>query len=111
MKLLAAVVVLLAVAGTSLAETPNPAPEQQQVLAQFSVGTGTTMVGFKITQQAGSAGDEPADAPGRVCLKLPFNCAFVMEKAAADGSGIVVRPQIGPIAFEVAVGRVRPSGS
>jgi hypothetical protein len=34
-----------------------------------------------------------------------------MESASADGSSVVVRPQIGPITFEVAVDRVRPSGS
>jgi hypothetical protein len=111
MKLMAAVVVLLAVAGTSPAETPDPAPDQQRVLVQFSVGTSTTLVGFKITQRAGQAVDEPADSPGRLCLKLPFNCAFVIEQADADGSGVVVRPRIGPIAFEVAVNRQSASGS
>jgi len=34
----------------------------------------------------------------------------VVESAAADGS-TVVRPQFGPIVFEVAVNRVRPTGS
>jgi hypothetical protein len=63
---------------------------------------GTTLVGFKVARCA---------SPGRFCLKLPFDCAFVMEQAAADGSGVVVRPQFGPIAFSVAVRPNRPSES
>jgi hypothetical protein len=103
-----AAVMLLALAGAAVANAPEP---QQQVLAQFSVGTGTTLVGFKIMQRAGPAIDDTADVPGRVCLKLPFDCAFVIERPQTDGSSIVVRPQIGPIAFEVAVNRQAPSGS
>jgi hypothetical protein len=99
---------LLMLAGAAFANATEP---QQQVLAQFSVGTGTTLVGFKIMQRAGRGVVDTADTPGRVCLKLPFNCAFVIEPADADGSGVVVRPQIGPIAFEVAVNRQAPSGS
>jgi hypothetical protein len=101
-----AAVMLLAVMGVAFAS----APEQQQVLVQFSVGTGTTLVGFKVARRAVPAGDEPVSAPGRFCLRLPFDCALVMESAAADGS-TVVRPQFGPIVFEVAVNRVRPTGS
>jgi hypothetical protein len=78
---------------------------------QFSVGTGTTLVGFKIARRAVPADDELVCAHGRFCLRLPFDCALVMESAAADGSGLVVRPQFGPIALEVAIDRVRPSGS
>jgi len=102
------VTVLLLLAGTALAEAPQP---QQQVIVQFSVGTGTTLVGFKVARCAAPAADEPACAPGRFCLRLPFDCALVMENAAADGSGVVVRPQFGPIALEVAVSPVRASGS
>ena len=110
MRHLIAMIVLLATMGLAL--TPDPAPEpQQQVLAQFSVGTGTMLVGFKVARRAAPADDELAAAPGRFCLRLPFGCALVMESASADGSGVVVRPQVGPIAFEVAVDRIRPSGS
>ncbi len=112
MRYFVAIVILLATAGTGLALTPDPTPEsQQQVLVQFSVGTGTTLVGFKVTRQALPASHESFSTPGRFCLRLPFNCALVMESAALDGSGVVVKPQFGPIAFEVAVNRVRPSGS
>ena len=107
MKCFAALIALLAVAGVALADAPQP---QQQVLVQFSVGTGTTLVGFRVARRAVPADDELVSAPGRFCLKLPFDCALVMESAAADGS-TVVRPQFGPIAFEVAVNRVRPTGS
>jgi len=100
-------VMLLVMAGAALADAPEP----QQVLAQFSVGTGTTLVGFKIARRAEPAMDEPVDVPGRLCLKLPFNCAFVIERPEADESGVVVRPQFGPIAFEVAVNRQPASGS
>ena len=103
-----AAVMLLAVAGVALADVPEP---RQQVLVQFSVGTGTTLVGFKVARQALPASDESVSAPGRFCLRLPFGCALVMESAATDGSGVVVRPQFGPIAFEVAVGPARPSES
>jgi hypothetical protein len=99
---------LLTLAGAAFANAPEA---QQQVLVQFSVGTGTTLVGFKVTRQAVPANSEPACAPGRFCLRLPFGCALVMGSAAADGSGVVVRPQVGPIAFEVAVGPARASGS
>jgi len=102
-----AAVMLLAVMGAAFASAPEP----QQVFVQFSVGTGTTLVGFKVARCAAPVDDESASAAGRLCLKLPFNCAFVMEQATADGSGVVVRPQFGPIAFEVAVNRVRPTGS
>ena len=108
MSSLATMMVLLILAGAALADVPEP---QQQVLAQFSVGTGTTLVGFKVARRAAPAGDELVSAPGHFCLRLPFDCALVMESASADRSGVVVRPQIGPIAFEVAVDRVRPSGS
>jgi hypothetical protein len=111
MKYWVTVVVLMAVAGTGLAFTPDPAPQsEQQVIVQFSVGTASTLVGFKVARRAVPAGDEPVSAPGRFCLRLPFDCALVMESAAADGS-TVVRPQFGPIVFEVAVNRVRPTGS
>jgi hypothetical protein len=107
-----AAVVLLATAGMGLALTPAPAPQpQQQVIVQFSVGTGSTTVGFKVARCALPAGDGAASSPGRFCLRLPFDCAFVMESAAADGSGVIVRPQFGPIAFEVAVRPARPSES
>jgi hypothetical protein len=107
-----AAVVLLATAGTSLALTPDPAPQpQQQVIVQFSVGTGSTTVGFKVARRALPASDEAASSPGRFCLRLPLDCAFVMDSAAADGSGVIVRPQIGPSAFEVAVRPARPSES
>ena len=108
MKHLAAVMVLMAAAGAALANAPVP---QQQVLVQFSVGTGTTLVGFKVARCAAQVGDESGSVPGRFCLKLPFGCAFVIESAVPNGSGVVVRPQFGPIAFEVAVDRVRPGGS
>ena len=112
MKYLAAVTMLLATAGTGLAFTPDPAPQpQQQVIVQFSVGTGSTLVGFKVARRALPASDDSGNTPGRFCLRLPFDCAFVMESAAADGAGVVVRPQIGPIAFEVAVRPARPSES
>lgn len=100
--------VLLAVMGAALANVPEP---QQQVLVQFSVGTSTTLVGFKVARRALLASDESGPAPGRFCLKLPFNCTLVMESAATDGSGVLVRPQIGPIAFEVAVGPARSGRS
>ena len=103
-----AAVMLLAAMGTAFASVPEP---QQQVLVQFSVGTGTTLVGFRVARRAMPAGDELVSAPGHFCLRLPFDCALVMESAAADGSGVVVRPQFGPIAFEVAVGPARPSES
>jgi hypothetical protein len=112
MRYWVAMVVLLSTTGTSLALTPDSVPTpQQQVLVQFSVGTGTTLVGFKVARRALPASNEPFSAPGRFCLRLPFDCALVVESAATDGSGVVVRPQFGPIAFEVAVDRVRPSGS
>ena len=112
MKYWVTVVVLMAVAGTGLAFTQDPAPQpQQQVIVQFSVGTGTTLVGFKVARRALPASDDSGNTPGRFCLRLPFDCAFVMERAAADGSGVIVRPQIGPIAFEVAVRPARPSDS
>jgi len=107
MKYWVTVTMLLALAGAAFASAPQP----QQVFVQFSVGTGTTLVGFKVARCAVPAADELVAAPGRFCLKLPFDCAFVMEQAAADGSGVVVRPQFGPIAFEVAVGPARPSES
>jgi len=107
MRYWATMMVLLAVAGAALANVPEP---QQQVLVQFSVGTGTTLVGFKVTRRAAPADDELAHALGRFCLVLPFDCALVME-SAADGSGVVVRPQIGPIAFEVTVGPARSGRS
>jgi hypothetical protein len=103
-----AVMVLLALTGAAFANAPEP---QQQVLVQFSIGTGTTLVGFKVARRAIPADDGSARAPGRFCLRLPFDCALVMESGAADGSGVVVRPQIGSIAFEVAVGPARASGS
>jgi hypothetical protein len=106
-----AAMMLLAIAGTGLALEPSPVPQpQRQVLAQFSVGAGTTLVGFKIARRTAPANEEPAGGPGRFCLKLPFNCAFVIEQADADGSGVVVRPQFGPIAFEVVVGRAAATG-
>jgi hypothetical protein len=108
MKCWATIIVLLAVAGVALGNAPEP---QQQVLVQFSVGTGTTLVGFKVTRLSASAGNGSASEPGLLCLRLPFGCALVMGSAAADGSGVVVRPQVGPIAFEVAVGPARASGS
>ena len=112
MKYWVTIVVLLAAASTSLALPPDPTPEpQQQVLVQFSVGTGTTLVGFKVARRAVPLDNESVHAPGRFYLRLPFDCALVMESASADGSGVVVRPQIGPIVFEVAVDRVRPSSS
>ena len=112
MKYWVTVVVLMAAAGTGLAFTPDPAPQpQQQVIVQFSVGTASTLVGFKVARRALPASDESGSAPGRFCLRLPLNCALVMESATADGAGVVVRPQFGPIAFEVAVGPARPSGS
>ena len=101
-------VMLLVLAGAALANGPEP---QQQVLVQFSVGTGTTLVGFKVARRAAPTEDELVSAPGRFCLRLPFDCTLVMESASAEGSSVVVRPQFGPIALEVAVDRVRPSGS
>jgi hypothetical protein len=100
-------VMLLAVMGAAYASAPQP----QQVFVQFSVGTGTTLVGFKVARCAAPADDELVTTPGHFCLNLPFNCAFVMESASADGSGVVVRPQFGPIAFEVAVRPNRPNES
>lgn len=108
MKCFAAVVALLMVAGVALADVPEP---QQQVLVQFSVGTGTTLVGFRVLRQQISTSLGLARSPGRFCLQLPFGCAMVMESAAPDGAGVVVRPQVGPIAFEVAVGPARPGRS
>ncbi|MBM3330970.1 hypothetical protein FJY68_03855 [candidate division WOR-3 bacterium] len=102
-----AAVMLLAAMGAAYASAPQP----QQVLVQFSVGTGTTLVGFKIARCATPANDELVTTPGHFCLDLPFNCAFVMESASADGSGVVVRPQFGPLAFEVAIRPNRPSES
>lgn len=112
MKYWITAIVLLATAGTSLALTSDSAPEPQQlVLVQFSVGTGTTRVGFKVARRAVPASDESVSTPGRFCLKLPFDCALVVENPAADGSGVVVRPQFGPIAFEVVVGPAQLSRS
>ena len=108
MKYWVTVTMLLALAGAAFASAPEP---QQQVLVQFSVGTGTTLVGFKVARCAVPTDDELVSAPGRFCLSLPFDCAFVMEQASADGSGLVVRPQFGPIAFEVAVGPAHPGQS
>jgi len=78
---------------------------------QFSVGTGSTTVGLKIAWRDLLASSDSGNTPGRFCLRLPFDCALVVEGASADESRVVVRPQVGPIAFEVAVDRVRPSGS
>ncbi len=108
MKFWAAITTLLAVAGMALADVPKP---QQQVLVQLSVGTGTTTVGLKVLRQLVPDCFTPAHAPGRFCLRLPFGCAMVMENAAPDGSGVVVRPQVGPIALEVAVGPAQPDRS
>lgn len=102
-----AAVMLLAVMGTVFASVPEP----QQVLVQFSVGTGTTLVGFKVLRQMLPAGAGLTHAPGRFCLQLPFGCAMVMESAMPDGSGVVVRPQVGPIAFEVVVAPAQPDRS
>ena len=107
MKCSVAVAVLLAVTGVALADVPQP----QQVLVQFSVGTGTTIVGFKVLRQMLPAGLGLVNAPGRFCLQLPFGCAMVMESAAPDGSGVVVRPQVGPIALEVVVRPAQPDRS
>jgi hypothetical protein len=104
----AAVLALLMVTGVALADVPEP---QQHVLVQFSVGTGTTVVGFRVLRQAVPAGLGLTHASGRFCLRLPFGCAMVMESATSDGSGVVVRPQLGPIAFEVAVGPAQPDRS
>ena len=106
MKCIAAVMLLVLVGVASAS-----APEPQQVFVQFSVGIGSTLVGFKVARYAVPADDELVSAPGRFCLRLPFDCAFVMEQASPEGSGVVVRPQFGPIAFEVAVGPARPSQS
>jgi len=108
MKCFAALIALLAVAGVALADAPQP---QQHVLVQFSVGTGTTLVGFRVLRQLAPAGVGFALTHGRFCLQLPFGCAMVMESAAPDGSGVVVRPQVGPIAFEVVVGPAQPARS
>jgi len=105
MRYLIAVSVLLAFAGVAFASAPQP---QQQVLVQFSVGTGTTTVGFRVLRQPIATSYGLTQTPGRFCLRLPFGCAMVLE-GAAPGSGVVVRPQFGPIAFEVAVGTARPS--
>jgi len=107
MKCLVAVAVLLAVTGVALADVPQP----QQVLVQFSAGTGTTLVGFKVLRQMLPASVGLTHAPGRFCLQLPFGCAMVMESAMPDGSGVVVRPQVGPFAFEVVVGPAQPDRS
>ena len=106
-KFCTAMILLLALAGAALASAPEP---QQQVLVQFSVGTGTTLVGFKVTRQAVKMSDA-AYVPDQFCLRLPFGCALVMGHAAADGSGVIVRPQVGSLAFEVAVGQSPASGS
>jgi hypothetical protein len=103
-----AAVLLLAVAGMALADVPE---QREQVLVQFSVGTGTTSVGLRVLRQLVPAGLSPAPSPSRFCLRLPFGCAMVMESAAPDGTGMVVRPQLGPIALEVAVGPARPNRS
>jgi hypothetical protein len=108
MRYLVAVSVLLALAGAAFASAPQA---RQQVLVQFSVGTGSTVVGFKVARCPAPADDESVRMPGRFCLRLPFDCALVMERASADGSSVVVRPQFGPIAFEVAVGPACPSQS
>ena len=108
MKCFAALIALLAVAGVALADAPQP---QQHVLVQFSVGTGSTVVGFKVARCSAPADNEAVSAPGRFCLRLPFDCALVMESAMPDGSGVVVRPQVGPFAFEVVVGPARPDRS
>ncbi len=108
MKCFAAVMLLLAVTGVALAGVQEP---QQQVLVQVSVGTGTTLVGFRVLRQLVPVGLDLIRTPGRFCLRLPFGCAMVMESAAPDGAGVVVRPQVGPIAFEVAVGPARPGRS
>jgi hypothetical protein len=102
-----ATVMLLAVMGTAFATVPEP----QQVLVQFSAGTGTILVGFKILRQMLPASVGLSHAPGRFCLQLPFGCAMAMESAAPNGSGVVVRPQVGPIAFEVVVGPAEPDRS
>ncbi len=104
MRYLVAATMLLALAGSALASAP-----QRQVLVQFSVGTGSTVVGFKVARCSAPAENGCVCTPGRFCLRLPFDCALVMESASADGSSVVVRPQIGPIAFEVAVGPASPS--
>jgi hypothetical protein len=112
MKYWVAMTMLLVITGSGLALAPDPVVEpRQKVLVQLSVGTGATLVGFKVTRQELTANTEPACTPGRFCLRLPFDCALVLESATADGSGVVVRPQIGPIAFEVTVGPGRTSGS
>jgi hypothetical protein len=108
MKCFAALITLLATAGVALADVPEP---QQHVLVQFSVGTGTTLVGFRVLKQPASVSPGLTNTSGRFCLRLPFGCAMVMESAVADGSGLVVRPQVGPIAFEVAVTPVRSGSS
>ncbi len=108
MKCSAALITLFAVTGVVLANVSEP---QQRVLVQFNVGTRTTLVGFKILRQMVPASIGPTYTPGRFCLQLPFGCAMVMESARPDGSGVVVRPQVGPIAFEVAVGPARPGDS
>lgn len=108
MKCFAALIALLALTGAAFASAPEP---QQQVLVQVSVGTGTTLVGFRVLRQLVPVGLDLIRTPGRFCLRLPFGCAMVMEKAAPDGSGVIVRPQFGPIAFEVAVRPVHPARS
>jgi hypothetical protein len=108
MKCSTALIALLVVAGVALADAPQP---QQHVLVQFSVGTGSTVVGFKVARCSTPADNEAVSAPGRFCLRLPFDCALVMESTAPDGSGVVVRPQFGSIAFEVAVGPAQPARS
>jgi len=111
MKCFAAVILLLAIAGTGLAQTANPAPQPQKVLVQFSVGTGTTLVGFKVARRALPDESGLTSVPGRFCLRLPFGCALVLERTAETGPHVVVRPHVGPIAFEVAVERVQANGS
>jgi hypothetical protein len=104
MKCLFAIAGLLVVTGVALADVPAP---REQVLVQFSVGTGTTNVGFRVLRQPISTSLGLIQTPGRFSLRLPFGCAMVLE-GTTPGSGVVVRPQLGPIAFEVAVG---PAGS
>ena len=107
MKCFVAIAVLLGATGVALADVPEP---QQQVFVQFSVGTGTTNVGFRVLRQPISTSLGLTQTPGRFCLRLPFGCAMVLE-GTTPGSGVVVRPQLGPIAFEVAVKLAQPARS
>ncbi len=100
--------IILLVSGVAMAAAPE---QPQQVLVQFSVGTGSTVVGLRILRQLVPIAFVPANVPGHFCLRLPFGCAMVMESASPDGSGVVVRPQVGPLAFEVAVGPARTGNS